>query len=52
MDGQLMELGLTPILVEEVGIYRAVLQVIDQRNLEAHHGTIEFNFQEIWSVLS
>ena len=36
-----MELGLTPILVEEVGIYRAVLQVIDQRNLEAHHGTID-----------
>ena len=29
-----MELGLTPILVEEVGIYRAVLQVID---LESKH---------------
>ena len=41
MDRQLIELGLTPTLVEEVGIYRAVLQVIDQRNLEAHHGTID-----------
>ena len=41
MDGQLIELGLTPTLVQEVGIYPALLQVIDQRNLEAHHGTID-----------
>ena len=41
MDGQLIELGLTPILVQEVGIYQALLQVIDQKNLEAHHGTMD-----------
>ena len=40
MDAQLIELGLTPILVQEVGIYPALLQVIEQRNREACHGTI------------
>ena len=40
MDAQLIELGLTPILVQDVGIYPALLQVIEQRNREACHGTI------------
>ena len=39
--GALEELGVSPEAVEECGIYQALLKVIDKRNLQAHHGTLD-----------
>ena len=39
--GALEELGVPPEAVEECGIYQALLKVIDKRNLQAHHGTLD-----------
>ena len=40
MDGHLVSLGLVPSLVKELGLYAALLKVIEQHDLGAHHGTI------------
>ena len=39
--GALEELGVSPEAVEECGIYQALLKVINKRNLQAHHGTLD-----------
>ena len=39
--GALEELGVSPEAVEECDIYQALLKVIDKRNLQAHHGTLD-----------
>ena len=39
--GALEEMGVPPEAVEECGIYQALLKVIDKRNLQAHHGTLD-----------